>query len=40
MDLNELEPKIVWNLFNQISKIPRQTKKEDKIMKWVKNLAI
>jgi len=40
MDLNELEPKIVWNLFNQISKIPRQSKKEDKIREWVKNWAI
>ncbi|MFX1547890.1 MAG: beta-Ala-His dipeptidase [Promethearchaeota archaeon] len=37
--LSELKPKIVWNLFEDISRIPRESKKEDKIRDWVKNWA-
>jgi dipeptidase D len=39
MSLKDLEPSIVWNLFGEISKIPRQSKKEDKIRNWVKRWA-
>lgn len=39
MDLKELEPSIVWTLFEEISKIPRQSKKEEKIRDWVKKWA-
>ncbi len=39
MDLLELEPSIVWTFFEQISKIPRQSKNEEKIRNWVKNWA-
>ncbi|MFW9903741.1 MAG: beta-Ala-His dipeptidase [Candidatus Thorarchaeota archaeon] len=37
--LKGLEPQIVWELFEEISKIPRASKKEEKIREWVKNLA-
>jgi len=37
--LDGLEPKIIWNLFNQISKIPRMSKHEEKIRSWVKDWA-
>jgi dipeptidase D len=39
MELKELEPSIVWTIFDKISKIPRQSKKEDKIRDWVKRWA-
>jgi len=34
--LDELEPKIVWNIFEDITKVPRPSKKEGKIRQWVK----
>jgi dipeptidase D len=37
--LNELEPKIVWNIFEDITKVPRPSKKEEKIRKWIKDWA-
>jgi dipeptidase D len=37
--LNGLEPKIIWNLFSEISKIPRRSKHEGKIRSWVKKWA-
>jgi len=37
--LNELEPKIVWNIFEDITKVPHPSKKEEKIRKWIKNWA-
>ncbi len=37
--LGELEPHIVWNLFEDISQIPRESKKEEKIRVWIKNWA-
>ena len=40
MVLENLEPKLIWNLFEKISKIPRTSKKEEKIRSWVKNWAI
>lgn len=35
--LSNLEPSLVWNLFEEISRIPRPSKKEEKIRNWVKN---
>ncbi|MFX1286678.1 MAG: beta-Ala-His dipeptidase [Promethearchaeota archaeon] len=35
--LSELEPKIVWKLFEDISQIPRESKKEERIREWVKD---
>ena len=37
--LKGLEPKIVWELFEEISRIPRESKKEEKIRDWVKAWA-
>ncbi|MFB0543503.1 MAG: M20/M25/M40 family metallo-hydrolase, partial [Candidatus Bathyarchaeia archaeon] len=34
--LSELEPKIVWGLFEEIAKIPRCSGKEEKLQKWIK----
>ncbi|MFX0123961.1 MAG: beta-Ala-His dipeptidase [Candidatus Hodarchaeota archaeon] len=37
--LRNLEPQIVWNLFEDISQIPRESKKEKRICTWVKDWA-
>jgi len=35
--LASLEPNIVWSVFEEITKIPRPSKKEEKIRSWIKN---
>ena len=37
--LGKLKPQIVWNIFEDISQIPRESKKEEKIREWVKKWA-
>lgn len=37
--LENLKPEIVWQIFEEISKIPRPSKKEEKIRAWVKKWA-
>jgi len=37
--LDELEPKIVWDIFEDITRVPRPSKKEEKIRQWVKDWA-
>ena len=37
--LSELEPKLVWEIFEQITQVPRESKKEEKIRAWVKDWA-
>lgn len=37
--ISELEPKLVWEIFEQITQVPRQSKKEEKIRAWVKDWA-
>jgi dipeptidase D len=37
--LEQLEPNLVWKIFKEITKVPRPSKKEGKIRKWVKNWA-
>lgn len=37
--LGHLEPKIVWDIFEEITKIPRPSKKEEKIAAWVIKFA-
>jgi len=37
--LSELEPKIVWGIFKEITKIPRCSGKEQKIQEWIKKWA-
>jgi dipeptidase D len=38
--IEELEPKIVWNIFHEITKRPRPSKKEEKIVKYIEDFAI
>ena len=37
--LDGLEPKIIFEIFSQISKIPRESKHEEKIRAWVKEFS-
>lgn len=37
--LGNLEPKIVWDIFEEITQIPRPSKKEEKIAAWVVKFA-
>jgi len=37
--LEQLEPNLVWQIFKEITKIPRESKKEEKIRQWVKKWA-
>ncbi|MHA1586658.1 MAG: beta-Ala-His dipeptidase [Candidatus Heimdallarchaeota archaeon] len=37
--LEQLEPNLVWQIFKEITKVPRPSKKETKIRKWVKDWA-
>ncbi len=37
--IGNLEPKIIWSIFKEITTIPRPSKKEEKIRIWVKNWA-
>ncbi|MBD3191380.1 MAG: beta-Ala-His dipeptidase [Candidatus Heimdallarchaeota archaeon] len=37
--LGDLEPQIVWTIFEEITHIPRPSKKEEKIRQWVKAWA-
>ncbi len=37
--LANLEPQIVWSIFEEITKIPRPSKKEEKIRSWTKKWA-
>ena len=38
--LENLEPRIIWSLFEEISRVPRPSKKEEKIREWVRSWAI
>jgi len=38
-NLNNIEPKAVWNYFEEISKIPRPSKKEEKIRQYLLNFG-
>ncbi len=39
MKISELEPAPLWNLFEQITRIPRPSKHEGKILAWLKEFA-
>ncbi|MDR2472639.1 MAG: aminoacyl-histidine dipeptidase [Tannerella sp.] len=39
MKINELEPKIVWKYFDEITRIPRPSKKEEKIIAYIEDVA-
>jgi dipeptidase D len=40
MSLLDLEPKILWSYFNEITKVPRPSKKEEKIIAYLEKFAI
>ncbi|MHA1224072.1 MAG: beta-Ala-His dipeptidase [Candidatus Heimdallarchaeaceae archaeon] len=37
--LSSLKPKIVWSIFEELTKIPRPSKKEEKVRLWIENWA-
>jgi dipeptidase D len=37
--LSDLKPRLVWDFFEQLSRIPRCTKKEQKVRGWIKDWA-
>ncbi len=39
MNINELEPKEVFSIFHEITRVPRPSKKEEKIGKWLMDFA-
>jgi dipeptidase D len=39
MTVKDLEPKLVWNYFHEITQVPRPSKKEGKIIKYVEDIA-
>ena len=39
MNVRELEPKIVWNFFEDLNAVPRPSKKEEKIIEFMMNFG-
>jgi len=39
MEISNLEPKIFWDIFTAINRVPRPSKKEGKIREWLVNFA-
>lgn len=39
MEIKNLAPQLVWNIFDQMTKVPRPSKKEEKIRKWLVDFA-
>ena len=39
MTIKDLEPKIVWKYFHEITQVPRPSKKESKIIKYIEDTA-
>lgn len=40
MTIRELEPKLIWEQFDDITRVPRPSKKEEKIIAWLKEFAV
>ena len=40
MTIKDLEPKIIWKFFHEITQVPRPSKKENKIIKYIEDLAV
>jgi len=38
-ELSNLEPKLIWQIFEDITKVPRPSKKEEKIIAWLLDFA-
>ncbi|MDR1115139.1 MAG: aminoacyl-histidine dipeptidase [Tannerella sp.] len=39
MNIKDLEPKVVWDYFHEITQVPRPSKKENKIIKYIEDIA-
>ena len=39
MTIKELEPKLIWGIFDEITKVPRPSKKEGKITEFLLDFA-
>ena len=39
MTIRELEPKLIWEQFDDITRVPRPSKKEEKIIAWLEEFA-
>lgn len=39
MTIKDLEPKVVWKYFHEITQVPRPSKKEGKIIKYIEDVA-
>jgi len=39
MNITDLNPKIVWKYFHEITQVPRPSKKEEKIIKYIESFA-
>jgi dipeptidase D len=39
MTVKDLEPEIVWNFFHEITQVPRPSKKEEKIIRYIEDVA-
>ena len=39
MTIKELEPKLIWGIFDEITKVPRPSKKEGKIREFLLDFA-
>ena len=39
MEIKNLAPELVWNIFDQITTVPRPSKKEEKIRQWLVDFA-
>ncbi|MDR2148473.1 MAG: aminoacyl-histidine dipeptidase, partial [Tannerella sp.] len=40
MTIKDLQPKTVWNYFDEITQVPRPSKKEGKIIEYIENVAV
>ena len=38
-DISKLEPRLVWEIFDEITTVPRPSKKEEKIIAWLEQFA-
>ena len=39
MTIRDLEPKLIWEQFDDITRVPRPSKKESKIIAWLVDFA-
>ena len=39
MTIRDLEPKLIWEQFDDITRVPRPSKKEAKIIEWLVEFA-